>query len=337
MIVQRMQERSREASQWLERRLQKDGSYEGAPKDLSCYYKSPALFAISGKIAHADSLLNFIQSQFMQADGDFKTDANCKSSQAALAAYWPYMNGWITLAAQRLGRFDIAYPAYHYLHSFYLPTSGGGTSQFPPTATSEMDGLTTAHLGLIALYFGESQKATKAGDALIKLLDLQPDKRKGFYLRMKEGKIIQEFSPHQAFFYLVSTQDSNQAYFMIGYPMAFLGKLYQATGDHIYLRAAERYVEFALNCQGNIDSFHYSHKVAWGASLIAMLAKNQRYQDLADRIASYLMSTQQSDGCWFAKDAVETMFDQTAEIAIWLNEMTVQRYLAPSVVQALAL
>ncbi len=327
MIVQRMLESSTKASKWLEKHLTDEGSYKIASNDLACYYKAPLFFMSLGKNQQAHALLDFIQKQFMQSNGDFKTSESCKSSQAALTAYWPYMNGWITLAAQRLGRFDISYPAYQYLSSFYSPRLGGGMPQFPPTNLGEIDALMTAHLGLLSLYFGDIQRATAAGNALIRLLALQPDKKKGFYLRLKEqSKLVQEYPLDQSLFYYVSAIDSNQAYFMIGYPIAFLGKLYQATYNQAYLQAAEGYVEFALNCQGNIDCFPYSHKTAWGASLIAMLTKHKHYQDLADRIAHALMEMQQPDGCWFPEDAIETTFDQTTEIAIWLTEMCTQRY-----------
>ena len=53
-------------------------------------------------------------------------------------------------------------------------------------------------------------------------------------------------------FYLVSAHEPNQAYFMIGYRIAFVAKLYEATADEVYLRAARNYVEFALSCEDNL-------------------------------------------------------------------------------------
>ena len=45
----------------------------------------------------------------MQKDGDFmsfpsKSGLERKTDDQVLANYWPYINGWIAMAAQRLGR-----------------------------------------------------------------------------------------------------------------------------------------------------------------------------------------------------------------------------------------
>jgi hypothetical protein len=155
------------ALDWLLKQLKDDGSYGSGINDLACYYKSPYLFYISGRMEEARRILSHIQKKFMQPDGDFKTSVNIKSENGALAEYWAYTNGWIALAAQKMGSFDVAYPAYRYLKSFFHPEIGGFTTQNPyATSNNIVDAFTTAHLGLTSLYFGESEKAEKAGRLL---------------------------------------------------------------------------------------------------------------------------------------------------------------------------
>jgi rhamnogalacturonyl hydrolase YesR len=120
----------------------------------------------------------------------------------------------------------------------------------------------------------------------------------------------------------VNATQPNQAYFMLGYPTAFLGKLFTATNDSQYVDTAKEYLEFLLGCQGNLRTFHYSHKVAWGAAILGKITKDAHYMELAKSIANYLVQTQSPDGRWLPDQPAYTFFDQTAEIAIWMREIS---------------
>ncbi len=311
-----------EALNWLLQQLKDDGSYGSAINDLASYYKSPYLFYISGRIEEAKRTLNHIKQKFMQENGDFKTSVDIKSNNGAFVEYWAYTNGWITLAAQKMGCFDIAYPAYQYLKSFYHKKNGGFTTHNPyGESNTIVDVLTTAHLGLTSLYFGEIEKAIRAGNLLQRFISIQPDLRSGFYLRMNDNsKLITEYSQDAAIFHKVSSIEPNQAYFMIGYPIAFLGKLHMATGISEYLDTAMMYLDFAMGCHNSISAFHFSHKVAWGAAIVANLTKEAKYTDISKSILNYLLSIQDASGAWLKNEPAHTSFDQTAEIAIWLRE-----------------
>ena len=312
------------ALKWLTHQLKEDGSFQVPLEDLACYYKAPYLFSLSGQLGEANRILNFIQKSFGQNDGDFKTSPNLKSENGNFIEYRAYMNGWIALAAQKMGRFDLAYPAYAYLQTFYHPKHGGFTTQNPYQQDGNvLDALTTAHLGLVALYMGELSKARTAGHLLESFLFLQPDQQNGFYLRIKEnGELIMDYPEETAMFFQVTASQPNQAYFMLGYPIAFLGKLFLATRDARFIDTAEAYLEFLLSCRGNLATFHYSHKVAWGAAILARITRDQRYVDLATTLADFFVETQNHDGKWLQDEPPLIYFDQTAEIAIWLIEIS---------------
>jgi hypothetical protein len=165
------------AVEWLAGQMKEDGSLQVPVKDLACYYKAPYILYISGKIQEANHMLSYIQRAFGRENGDFTTSPEFKSVNGNFIEYWAYMNGWIALTAQKMGRFDVAYRAYHYLQSFYHPRQGGFTTQKPYEQNDNtIDVLTTAHLGLVALYLGDLKKARTAGHLLQTFLFLQPDK-----------------------------------------------------------------------------------------------------------------------------------------------------------------
>ncbi|MGK7873489.1 MAG: hypothetical protein AB4426_09295 [Xenococcaceae cyanobacterium] len=324
--IKKFEQSAERALNWLNLQLEKDGSYGSGINDLASYYKSPYLFYLFGKVEEANRILTYLKKNFMQENSDFTMPGGIKSENAAFEEYWAYINAWIALAAQKMGRFDVAYPAYQYLKLFYHPEQGGFKTNKPDRETDNVvDVLTTAHLGLTALYFGELDKARTAGNLLQRFVSLQPNIQLEFYLRINdEGKLITEFPGDSAIFFTVSATQPNQAYFMIGYPIAFLGKLYQATGEDNYLNTAKSYLDFALTCHDSIRTFYFSHKVAWGAAIVANLTKELRYENLSTSIADYLLSIQESEGVWLKDEPPQISFDQTAEIAIWLREISTE-------------
>ena len=325
-LLEKYKKSSNRALAWLTQKIQSDGSYGPKIGDLACYYKSPYLFYISGKIEEASLILMTIKTRFMQQDGDFKTSSNLKSENNAFEEYWAYTNAWIALAAQKMGHFDVATRAYQYLKSFFHEKNGGFTTNKPyGQSNNVVDVLTTAHLGLAALYFGEIDRAKSAGNLLKKLISIQPELDNGFYLRLDNNdELITNYAIEKEIFYQVSAVKPYQAYFMIGYPIAFLGKLYQATDEDGYLDCARKYLDFALGCHENIKEFHFSHKVAWGSAVVANLTRETKYIDFAKSIVDYLLSIQDTSGAWLKDEPPHVSFDQTAEIAIWLREISAE-------------
>ncbi|MCP2258546.1 hypothetical protein LX15_002244 [Streptoalloteichus tenebrarius] len=315
---------ARRAVAWLADRLEPDGSFRSADDDLGCYYKAPYLFSLAGHPAEANRLLTRIQSRFGQHDHDFLTGEDAKSANPALEEFWAYPNGWITMAAQRMGRFDVAHPAFRFLRWFHQPATGGFRTRGPKHAhNTGTDALSTAHLGLVALYFDDMERAEGAGHWLAETLAMQPDLDFGLYLRRDgSGALVRDFPADATLFHLVSATEPEQAYFMVGYPMAFLAALHRATGNPGHLDAAWGYLDFALRTTGNIRRCHNSHKVAWGAAALARTTGDQDCLALATDVADHLLSTQDASGAWLADQPALTVFDQTAEVAIWLLEIS---------------
>ncbi len=311
-----------QALNWITSKIDNYGLITGLPLDIACYYKLPMLLLQQGRWDLADRILNTIQIYFVQPNGDLMTSASLKSANPTFIEFWTYTNGWIAMAAQRAGRFDLSYPLWKYLRSYQDQESGGWKTRQQPDRNSPLDILTTAHLGLAALYMGDLQAAISSGEFLREMLRRQKPEGTKFYLRIgAEGKLITDYPPEMAIFEHVDSEQPNQAYFMLGYPIAFLTKLYQTTQRRDYLEAAQAYYERVECCTGNLRSFFFSHKVAWGASGLAAETGNTRSMALACDIANYLVSIQEKNGSWLTSQDLLTHLDQTIEIAIWLSEI----------------
>lgn len=314
---------SENAVNWLVSQMQADGSYAGTT-DLAAHYKSPTTLYAAGRVAEANRIVDYIKTNYLQADGDVLTSPGFKSADGAYIEYYHYTNAWIAMGTQRLGRFDVAVPTHNYLLDYYNKHQGGFNTN-GPYHPSDKDGtvtdtLSVSHGGLMALYFGDMKKARAAGDLLLDFFAKQDSLTDGFYLRMDwKGRIIKDFPPEMAVFYFVSATDPNQAYFFVGYPIAYLGLLARATGDTRYQDGANQYLDWVLTTTGNVQSFFYAHKIGWGAAINANNTGNPAYAQLARDIGDYLVSIQQPNGQFLPELGVFGSYDQTSEIALWLR------------------
>ena len=115
---------------------------------------------------------------------------------------------------------------------------------------------------------------------------------------------------------------------MVGYPLAVLALLHRATGDPELLTAARGYFDFAAGCKG-VQEFFFSHKVGWGAGLLYAITGEERYAQFAAGVCDHLVRMQAGDGRWLADMTPVFSFDQTAECAIWLREISALLGAAP--------
>ena len=308
---------------WLTSQVADSGSLGPDGSDLACYYKLPYLMQLAGRVVETHRLLDFISANFQRPNGDFATSERQKTADPVLSLYPGYINGWIAIAAHKTGRFEISLPAWEYLLGFHDPQSGGFTLQRAEDGNeSHVEVLMTAHLGMAALYFGDLQRAMGAGRVLQQFLDLQPDIGHRFLLRMAQGGRLQtDFPAEAAGLHVIDADQPGQAWFFIGYPMAFLARLYLATGESGFLSGAVRYFDFARRCGERLIAEHFAHKVAWGAAELGRASGDPEHLALSVQIADRLLAAQDASGSWLADQAECTRFDQSAEVAIWLLEI----------------
>lgn len=175
--------------------------------------------------------------------------------------------------------------------------------------------------GHIRLERGDIATAIESGNYLINLIDVQPDLTKGFYLRLdKQGNLITDFPKYDSSIHWVSREEPDQLYFMLGYPIAYLGLLFQSTQNFDFFEAAHRYVDFVLSCHEDIFSSNYSHKVAWACSVLFSIRPDQKLEKLITSVMKHFLITQSEEGTWFLEKDILMAYDQSAEIACWFLE-----------------
>lgn len=301
--------------------VQPDGSFGADAREMTCYHKSAYLFGLAGRNAEANRMLSFIKRRYLRPDGDFMLDATHKRDKVDYNEItWGYSNGWFALAAHRLGRFDISWPAYRYLQSHFHQGTGGYTMTRPSDPRHPIiELLATAHVGMLALYLGDQEKALAAAALARRFVDVQSGAIPVLYLCMNAaGDLIRDYPEEQAPYYALDLTRPGQFYFTVGYAAAFLANVHLVTGEKSHLDAARRYIEVGTSATGVYDT-HFSHKLAWGASLLYRITREEKYEDIALRITKVMLGMQGADGLWFGDQPPHIAYDQSAECAIWLR------------------
>lgn len=316
-------EAARRGMSWLAGQLQTDGTYGQEASDLVAYYKSPYLYVTGGRGDLGYRVLDHIRRSYLRKDGNLRTTPEVKTADPVLAQYEPYMNAWVVMGAQKLGRFDVAQPVWDFVDDFFHPTWGGFTMHAAYGRGDDVtEAIVTALLGLSSLYVGDLDRARKAGSFLLRLIELQPDLEHGFYLRLDEKRdLITEFAEEEAPLYVVRADHPQQLYFFVGGPMGFLARLAEATSDQAYLDGARAYLTFLQSVDESLYTFSFSHKVAWGASVLARVGDDPAAREMAIRVANFLVDIQDASGGWLMDQPLVTSLDQSAEIATWLFEI----------------
>lgn len=305
---------------YFELMIQKDKLKTLNHLDLACFYKLPMFFLEAEKPELARKVLDFICEKFLMLDGDFKTQSNLKSIKPEYNEYWTYINGWI-LRAAHLTDYILPEKTHTYFQSYYL-----GEGRFSSQNNQEFqitDVLTIAHHGLIYLESSHDSKwSNEAADFLCYAYDQQPEVANKFFLRFYSNKqVIDKFDlAKQVFFSVDKNQCTEQLYFMLAYPCAFLALHHRKTGDIRSLYYAEKYMEFLVDFGEKITS-RFSHKTAWAASILLVETNNDKYLYVIQKITNFFISMQSNDGLWFMEEGVSIAYDQTAEIGCWFSEI----------------
>jgi hypothetical protein len=165
---------------------------------------------------------------------------------------------------------------------------------------------------------GYSEIAIAAGNYLCKTIKNQPHVETHFYLRFdKKDAPITDFPKDKALFYAIDKIEPMQLHFMMGYPSAYLAMLYKITNEKRFLLAAKEYLDFSLSCDNSVFKCSFSHKIAWAASIIWSITKEEKYLIAIDKIVNYFISTQCDNGIWYEGSDIDTQYDQSSEIACW--------------------
>lgn len=148
--------------------------------------------------------------------------------------------------------------------------------------------MTTAWVGITALYFNDMEEALSCADWCIKQLDAQPDPDKFFFMTKPDGTLALETDGAE----FIDNKKLKQCYWECGFSMMLMDRLYQITRDDKYLGYAKRYMEFLFTCAEDAWSYWGSGKAALGCAMYYSFTGDERAMEAAVKFIDFVVETQ---------------------------------------------
>lgn len=306
-----------------------------AESDIQGHYKAPYFWASLGDMRMAGRHAQLIADRFLQGDGDFRMGARCKGFEGfpcTVFNQYIYSNGWLISGLQKLGAYDMVNKAMPFVLSFQDPRHGGFYYACDPqTMTvdrSLMDSSSTSSAGMACLMCGRMAEARRAGDFILRLLELQPQPDTYFFSCMKADGSLHtdvfasenQWDPNSRKQKCLSAKadGGSELTWLIGKPTKFLTRLYTATGEQKYLDGARRTFAFFHKLDKNAWTNYASCKTMWAGAELYRLTGEPAFAETAIRILDYYCDTQVASGAWvhtlWYKSEAEQSFCWTADI-----------------------
>ena len=307
-----------------------------AEPDLQAHYKGLYFAASVGDMVLAARYAGIVR-RMMRADGDFRTAETFKGFRQFPCSppnQYIYPNGWIIAGAQRLGAYDIAQAGLGFITSFQDPQHGGFYYTFDPATgqidRSLMDSSSTSSAGLAMLACGRIDRAMRAGDFLLRLLEAQPEPDRYFFSCMRADGTLEtdvfdsedKWDPRGRKQKCLSAEAdaAEELTWLIGKPTKFLTRLYAATGEQRYLRGARTAFDFFGRLHENAWTNYASCKTMWAGAELYRLAGEARFAETAIRILDFFAESQCASGGWVHRlwyaDESDQPFAATADITL---------------------
>ena len=307
-------------------------------KDIQGYYKAPYAWAAAGDMQMAGIYRRTIAERFLRSDGDFRAAEDAKGFYefaCTVENQYIYPNGWLISGFQRLGAYDIVQKALRFILDFQDPTHGGFYKSFDPrTKTIDknlMDSSSTSSAGMAFLTCGQIAQARRAGDFILRVLELQPEPEKYFFSCMRlDGALHRDvfdsedqWDPEGRKQKCLSAEADGAAEltWLIGKPTKFLTRLYTATGDTRYLDGARTAFDFFHKLHENAWTNYASCKTMWAGAELYRLTGEEHFAQTALRILDFYCESQSASGSWVHKLWYEDSSAQTLE---WSADMTLE-------------
>jgi len=313
---------SEKAVAYLASRVLDDG-WVARHSDVAYYFKAPMAFLEAGRLEDAGKALDVAAKYVKRGGADSANGAYSTQFQ-----HYPWM--WICWAATRLGREELAAECFERLTEYSHPASSSGivAAPFKENVPFEADFFATAEVVKVAMLRSKPQLAEAAADVLLRILRAnQENIKKGrFQLRWTttlSGNfvLVQDSSD---VLHCVCQHEPNQLYFMLGFPAMVLMEVADtvetAKAEACRAGALELFV-FLNDCAGVFES-PMAHKMGRAAAMIGD-------RDTAVKVFDFFVSQQSAHGNFQEDPEAMDSVDQTAEIAVWLQQS--QRDLAGEV------
>ena len=286
----------RNAGQFLRSRQHPDGSVTGGDTIWS-YYSQPLALLSGGSTSDwrfANRCLDHVQKTFLAENGRLRIEPF-----PLVGDLYPYP--YLIRGASIWGRSDLAAPLTRFLLR-HQDECGG--FRFRLGNQRLIDPAVTPHGGVTMILTGHREEAERAGRFLVRLHDSQPD-RANRYLTVwdtQNGGLLSDYAgledvPWGDGSLLVrGNPKGGNAYWDLGFMMAFLCALYRVTGEGEYLRVAREMFDVMSRYKGFSN---HVWKTPWGCAALFQATGEQRFLDAATAMADEIVRTQQLDGGFF--------------------------------------
>lgn len=294
--VQQYRQAAQKAADWIESCQSANGAID-PQGGIAPIYKTAFALVTSGRLHAAWRLMDYIAEHYMTEPGEFHAKGEGEFDEA----FTFYRNGYILMAALRLGRFDIASPAALAHFRRYQDRSGGFFANLQHRYRSQINPLHSVMGGWICLYTGQLNRAVQAGDFLVRLIQGQPalPRRFYFYTDAKTGRCVTDYPQGMRISYLADRKGPRQHFYYSGAIMGYLADLYRATGCKKYLQAAVKMFDFEKGMNPRSFSWPSKCKVGWGAALLYSVTGDPAHRKMAEKVAGVtFLRAQRRDGSW---------------------------------------
>jgi len=299
------------AHRWLEKQEDKIGKME----DLCSHYKAPYLYAVLGDRQRARRYADLLAVRYLQSNGDFRTRSDHKGWShlpCSPANRYVYSNGWIIVGLQKIGAYGTARKGLDFVRRFQHPDLGGFSSRYAIDSErvdfGRLDTSSTASAGMALLACGQIEEAIRAGDFVVRVIRSNPEPTRFFFSSWdtQDGLVTDVFgeedqnavSGRKQYCLSAESEASQELVWLMGKPMAFLCRLYDATGEKTYLQTARELFSFFEYLDDTKWSNPASCKVMWGGGDLYRQTGDRSVWKVVERLLRYFIDSQYESGIW---------------------------------------
>jgi len=299
------------ARNWLESQDNRIDEME----DLCSHYKAPYLYAVSGDRLRARRYADLMARRYLQPDGDFRTSSNHKGWKhlpCSPANRYIYSNGWLIAGLQKIGAYGMARRGLDFVRRFQHPELGGFCSHYDIDSEtvdfSRLDTSSTASAGMALLACGQIEEALRAGEFVVRVIESNPEPARFFFSSWEAGSglvtdVFGEEDQNAVFgrkqYCLSAEADASQELvWLMGKPLAFLCRLYDATSEQNYLQAAKTLFSFFQHLDDTKWSNPASCKVMWSGGDLYRQTSDKAVLHVVERLLQYFIDSQYESGIW---------------------------------------
>ena len=303
------------AERWMLKHLTEEDILNQDPSDPVRYYKWPLALVQRGKYEEAGNIIEWINRQGLTEEGDYQSNRS-----GFHQIFHHYANLWITLAAIRLGKEELAEKLLGFILQYHNKITGG-LATFPADRQNiSEDPVSTAFLGWAACETGDKSLADSVLPYFERLLGKNTGQYR-FWLRLNaEGNLIttipEDADPKT---YLIHPGEQEQCYYFLGAACYFFAR-YMETFEDTPLHLAHQYADQLEKAGEEALNTIWAAKVAPGCVALYSVTGDERFLNLAPPVIQAVLEGQHPEGYWVKNG--KPWITLTPEQCFWLSDMS---------------